>query len=168
MLELVPGEVEGLHHVGQGVDRGPGARDLALGEGMIRVVAVRRREVVLDDEAVEALLEHLRPSLGGVLGGSEARDLEHLPEVLAVATGRRAPRVGVLAGEAEVLQVIEADGLEVPGRVEVLDRPVELLGGELVLALACSRQSRREHVLPPAALGGLQAVVALGREARGG
>ena len=134
--EPVEGEVERGLHVGERVDRGAGAAHLAGRERMIGVEAVGGGQVVLDDQAREALIEHVARALRPLLAGAEAGHLRHRPEAAAIAVRLGAARVGILAREADVAQVVEADRLEIERRVEPVHGPAQRLRLEVVLALA--------------------------------
>ena len=77
-----------------------------------------------------ALVEHEARALRPLLAGAEAGHLRHRPELGAIAVRLGAARVRVLAREADVAQVVEADAPRDRRRVERLDRPVQRLRAE--------------------------------------
>ena len=88
--------------------REPGAADFARHQRIVGVVAVGGRQVVLEDQPLQALIEHVARALRPLDAAAEAGDLGHRPELRAMAVGARAARVGVLARETEVPLIVEA------------------------------------------------------------
>src|SRR5207302_545770 len=99
---------EGLH-VGERVDRDALAPDLAERARMVGVVAHERGHVEGGREAGLAVLQEVVEALVRLLGGAEARELAHRPQLAAVH--RRIDPAGerIDAGVAEVAVVVELD-----------------------------------------------------------
>ena len=97
----------------------------------------------------ESLIEHEARALGPLRAGAEAGHLRHRPEPAPVAVRLGAARVRILAGEAHVAQVVETDGLEIRGRGEPLDGPVQRLRFEAGEALAFARERRIQRLPLP-------------------
>ena len=96
---------QGLHIF----DRGDGHAhfaNLAASDGIVGVVADLGGQVEGHREAGLALLEQEAVALVGFFGAGVAGVLAHGPEAAAVHAGLDAARVGVFAGEAQLLQVI--------------------------------------------------------------
>ena len=94
-------------HVGQAADADAARPELALGLGVVGVVAVERRHVVGDRQAGLAGREQrLEPGVR-VLGGPEAGEHAHRPEAAAVAGWVDAAGERRLAGQADVAERIE-------------------------------------------------------------
>ena len=109
---------EGLHVLQRG-DRDADLADLALGDGVVGVVADLGRQVEGDGEAGLSLLEQELVAAVGLLSVGEAGVLAHRPEPAAVHGGLDAPGVRVLAGVAKLLVVVPLG--EVFGAVERLE-----------------------------------------------
>ena len=117
-------------HVLQRGDGDAALAELAEGLGGVGVVAVERGHVEGDREAGVALREQVLEAGVGLLGGAEAGEHAHRPELAAVAGGVDAAGEGVLAGVS--------DGLRVVSRaVRALDRAAGG-GHEGVWALGCA------------------------------
>ena len=94
-------EVDALEQqleIDERVDGDAGAPDLADCELVVGVASEQGRHVERGGQPAPAGREQRPEPLVGVLGGPEAGELPHGPELLAVHRGVRAPRVGVLAG----------------------------------------------------------------------
>ena len=91
--------VEQRLHVGQAGDGDAALAHLALGAGMVGVVAHQGGKVEGDREAGLAPLQQELVALVGVLGGAEAGELPHGPEPAPVHRGVDAAGVGELARE---------------------------------------------------------------------
>ncbi len=87
IFELVEGEVEGFFEVFETVERHASAADFALHDGIVAVIAVGGGEVIFEDEAGEALIQHVAGALCPILAFAEAGDLGHRPEIGAMAVG---------------------------------------------------------------------------------
>jgi len=106
-------------HVLDRRDGDAGAPDLALGTGMVRVVAHLGREVERHREpGLAPLQEELEPFVG-LLGGPEPRVLAHRPEAVPVHLRVDASGERILAGPPEIGGGIPA--LERLGAVRGLD-----------------------------------------------
>ena len=108
-------------HVGQGADRDATRAELALGLGVVRVVAVQRRHVVGDRQAGLAGREQLVEALVRVLGGPEPGEHPHRPQPAAVAGRMDAPRERRLARQTDARLGVVA---ERPRAVQPIDREV--------------------------------------------
>ena len=95
-VEREPGE-EPLHVVDR-VDRDARPTDLAVGDGVVGVVAELRREVEGHREAGLAAREQRVEARVRLLGGAEPRVLAHRPRPAAVHVRVRAARERELAG----------------------------------------------------------------------
>ncbi len=130
LAERDPGE-ERLH-VGERVDRHALATDLAERARVVGVVAHQRRHVEGRREARLPVLEEVAEALVRLLGGAEAGELAHRPELPAVHRRVDAARERIDARVAEVAVVVDVDVL---GRVERLVREAGDRRGELAVAL---------------------------------
>ena len=109
--------VEERLHVLQAADGHADLAHLALGQGMVAVVADLRGQVEGHREAGLALLQQVAVAAVGLLGAGEAGVLAHGPEAAAVHGRLDAAGEGVLAGEAGLVQVVT---LDVVGGVDAL------------------------------------------------
>ena len=116
-------------HVGERIDRDADIADFAGRHLVIGIVAALRRQVERDEDLLGADLDHLaeaRLQVGRFaesrIGGDHERSVLYIAR--AVAAGER-----VFAREAEIAQVVEADAVEMRGRVERIDRDADV-GGE--------------------------------------
>ena len=130
LAERDPGE-ERLH-VGERVDRHPFATDLAERARVVGVVAHQRRHVEGRREARLPVLEEVAEALVRLLGGAEAGELAHRPELPAVHRRVDTARERIDARVAEVAVVVQVDVL---GRVERLVREAGNRRGELAVTL---------------------------------
>jgi len=96
---------EELLHIVNGGDGDADLADLARRHDVIAVITDLGGQVEGDREAGLALVEQEAVALVGFLGGGVAGVLAHGPEAPAVHGGLDAAREGVLAGEAELLEV---------------------------------------------------------------
>ncbi len=119
-------------HVGERVDRHAFAADLAERARVVGVVAHQRRHVEGRREARLPVVEQVAEALVRLLGGAEAGELAHRPELPAVHRRVDAARERIDARVAEVAVVVDLDVL---GRVERLVRKAGDRRGELALAL---------------------------------
>ena len=106
-------------HVVDGVDRDARAPDLAVGDGIVGVVAELRREVEGDREAGLPPLQEVVEARVRLLGGAEPGVLAHRPGTAAVHIRVRAARERELAGSlgrpGRVLGPV--DGLQLDARL---------------------------------------------------
>ncbi len=100
--------VEQRLHVGERVDGDADLADLARGHRVVGVVAGLRREIERGGEAGLAVLDQVLEALVGLARSAEAGVLAHGPEATAVHRRLHAAGERVLAGEADVLQVVDA------------------------------------------------------------
>ena len=138
-------------HVAQGADRHAALAHLALGEGVVAVVAHQGGQVEGNRKAGLALAEQVVQALVGVGRAAEAAELPHGPQPPAVHAGVDAAGVGRLAGEAQV-----ALGVEV-GQVSRSVEPADGMaadGGELLGALGLAFERLLERGVLPGLLGG--------------
>jgi hypothetical protein len=112
--------VEERLHVGQRADRHAALADLAQRTRVVRVVAHERREIEGDAEPRLAVGEEILVATVRFLGRAEAGELPHGPQPGPVHGRIRPARERVLAGQAELLEVVPA-GLTVGRRVERTD-----------------------------------------------
>ena len=107
-------------HVGEAGDRHPRPPDLALGAGMVRVVAHLGRQVEGDREARLAPVEEELETAVGLLGGAEARVLAHRPETVPVHLGVDAAGERVFARPPKVrLRAPPLERLRPVGRLDL-------------------------------------------------
>ena len=92
--------VEQRLHVGQARDGDAALPHLALGAGMVGVVAHQGGKVECDREAGLAPLQQELVALVGVLGRAEAGELPHGPEPAAIHRGVDAAGIGKVAGQS--------------------------------------------------------------------
>jgi hypothetical protein len=107
-------------HVGQRADRHAALAELAQRLGRVAVVAVERGHVEGHAQAGLSLAEQVAEAGVGLLGRAEAREHAHGPQLASVQRGMDAPRVWVLAGEADVSQIVGVR--DVGWRVQPLHR----------------------------------------------
>ncbi len=88
-------------------DRDADLADFAERALVVGVVAHQRREVEGGREAGLPVREQELEALVGLARAAEAGELAHGPQAAAVHRGVHAARVGILAGIAEVLRVLE-------------------------------------------------------------
>jgi hypothetical protein len=119
-------------HVLQRVDRNALAADFAEGARMVRVVPHERRHVERRRQAGLAVVEEVAEPLVRLLGGAEAGELPHRPELPAVHRGIDAPRERKDARVAELRVGVNLDRV---GRVERIDLESRDRGEQLALAL---------------------------------
>ena len=94
---LVQGDaLEEALHVGQGVDGHPHLAHLALGQGVVRVIADLGGQVEGHRQAGLARLQQEVVALVGLLGGGEAGVLAHGPVAAPVGGGLHRPGVRIL------------------------------------------------------------------------
>ena len=108
---------EGLH-VSERIDRHADLADLAFGNRIIGVVADLRRQIESAREARRARFNQHAVTLVGLFGCGEAGVHAHRPEAAAIHRRLHATRVGELARNAEILDVVLA--LDIERRVETL------------------------------------------------
>ena len=106
-------------HVFEGRYRHAALTELTQGFGGVGVVAHQGGQVVGDRETRLPLLEQVLEAGVGLFGGAEAGEHAHGPQAAAMQGGVHPARVGILAGEAQVGQVVEVG--EVEGGVQPLD-----------------------------------------------
>ena len=109
---------EQVLHVRQRRDRHAALPHLALGAGMIGVVAHQRREVERDGEPRLTVLQQELVPLICVFRGAEPRELAHRPQPAAVHRRVNTARERIRARPAELPLVVEAG--EVGGRIDGL------------------------------------------------
>ena len=117
-----PLEVDALEQRRDVVERVNGhafASDLAERAGVVGVVAHQGRHVEVDGEPGLALVDQIAEARVGVGAGAESGDLAHRPGPPPVHGGVGTARVGILAGQADVLVRRAGDVL---GRVDALPR----------------------------------------------
>ena len=139
--------VEEHFHVGQRADGHAALAELAQRLGRVAVVAVERRHVEGDAEAGLALAQQVAEARVGLLGRAEAGEHAHRPQPAAVHGRVDAACVGILAGEADVAQIIAVR--DVSRRV----KPLHRRGGdgdELVLPLREAVEGLLEGRVSPA------------------
>ena len=98
---------------------------------VIAVEAVGRWEIVFDDQAVEALLEHVVGAGGPVFAGSKAGDLRHGPQATPITIWIGAAGIRKLARKADIAIEIKVDRFEVARGVEPIHIPLERLRAKL-------------------------------------
>ena len=157
LAERDPGEQR--LHVGERVDRHAFAADLAERARVVGVVAHQRRHVESRREARLPVLEQVAEALVRLLGGAEAGELAHRPELPAVHRRVDAARERIDARVAEVAVVVDVDVL---GRVERLVREAGDRREELALAL----RRRVVELALPLLCAALEALLVLGRRHR--
>ena len=92
-------------HVGQRFDRYASLADLARRQRIVAVVADLGRQIEGDAQAGLSLAQQVLEALVGFGGGAVARVLAHGPEAAAVHRRLHAAGEGVLAGEAELVEI---------------------------------------------------------------
>ena len=90
-------------HVLERRDRHAALAELAQRFRGVGVVAHQRGQVEGDAQAGLPLVEQILEAAVGLLGGAEAGEHAHRPQLAAVQRGMDAARVGILAGQAEVV-----------------------------------------------------------------
>src|SRR4029079_14954088 len=144
-------------HVGEAADRDADPPDLAGRLLRVGVVTHLRRQVEGDGQPRLALLEEVPEPAVRLLGRREPGVLAHRPEPAPVHRRLDATREGRLAGDPKIGLRVEAERLEVLGRVEVADLDVGA-GREALAALWRGLERSGARRRPPA----LHAVAARG------
>ena len=140
--------VEEGFHILQAAYRDAHLAHLALGQGVVGVVADLRGQVEGDGESGLALLQQVAEAAVGIFRRGIAGILSHGPDTAAVDVGLHAPGVGKLAGKADVAIVVEALGRQVFGGVEGVDGDAAVgLEGGTPFRVALHRRS--QGFLPP-------------------
>ncbi|MBT9166655.1 MAG: hypothetical protein DDT25_01351 [Chloroflexi bacterium] len=99
---------------------------------MIGIITIQRGIVKGDAQAGLSLLQEILVASIGLLGGAEAGEHAHRPELSPITGGMDATKIGVFAGKSDVPLIIEMSGM-VWG-VNPLDRQAGD-GGEIAPAL---------------------------------
>ena len=140
--------VEQRLHVLQAAYRDAHLAHLALGQGVVGVVADLRGQVEGDGEPGLSLLQQVAKAAVGVLSGGVPRVLPHGPHAAPVSAGLHAPGIGELAGEADVFGVVEAPVAQVFRGVERVNGKTAV-GLEYGTALRVALHCRGQSFLPP-------------------
>ena len=99
-------------HISKGVDRNTDLADLALRDGVGRVIADLRREVKCAGKARCAALDEVTIALVGLLRRGETCVHTHRPETPAVHRRLNASGVGINTGETDVLCIVRVLDVE--------------------------------------------------------
>ena len=106
--------------VAHGIDGHAHLAHLAQGQGVVRIVPDLGGEIEGHAQARLPLLQEIPETPVRILGGAEPGILAHGPEAAPVHVGLDPPGKGILAGKAEIPQVIETG--DIRRRIERVHR----------------------------------------------